>query len=615
MANLLVDERDHQFVLYEMLDVAELCKTERYAEHSQQMFDIVRETAYKMAQNDVWPTFQEGDRVGGAKLVDGQARLPECFREPYKKFVRDGWLSLDIPYEHGGQQLPHCVSLSAMEVFTAANPSFVFLTYCAPVAGKMIQNFGTDRQRKLYMEPLYDGRWGGTMCLTESDAGSDVGALVTTAYPMEDGRYKIKGTKIFITNGDQDINPNIVHPVLARIEGEVPGTKGISIFIVPKFTVSEEGAIGESNDVLTGSVEHKLGMKASATCTLNFGENDNCVGELMGEKNSGMKVMFQMMNEARIAVGLQGVAQASASYLHALKYTKERLQGTAIENFKDPAAPKVPIIKHADVRRMLMSMKSNVEGMRALLFYSSYCFDKHLTTEGDESTNWLDRLELLTPIVKAYSTDKGFRVCETGMQIHGGYGYCQEFPMEQFLRDVKIGSIYEGTNGIQSMDLLVRKLGMKGGSVLMGFFGEIEKVIKENSEGTLAAESAILKKAMDVFGEVSMHLMGEFQNGKLAETLLNATAVLDLMGDLTLGWLLLWQAGIAQKKVDELAPGAQGEDLEAACEKSEAVAFYTGKVATAKFFINRVVTLAPSKAEVIKNPDNSALTVPDAAFG
>lgn len=614
MANLLVDERDHRFVLFEMLKVQELCKTEKYKEHSEQLFDILLETAYKMGQNDIWPTYQEGDKLGGAQMIDGKVILPECFRAPYEKFKRDGWLTLDMPFEFEGQQMPHSVSLAAMEVFTAANPAFTFLAYCGPVAGKLIQNFGTDRQRKLYMEPLYSGIWGGTMCLTEPDAGSDVGSLTTTAIPMDDGRYKIRGSKIFITNGDHNMNENIVHPVLARIEGDPAGTKGISIFIVPKNAVNEDGSMGDSNDVQTVSVEHKLGIKSSPTCQLNFGDDDNCIGELLGEKQAGLKIMFQMMNEARIAVGLQGVAQGSASYLHALKYAKERIQGVSMEKFKDPKARKVEIINHPDVRRMLLGMKSTVEGMRALLYYAAYCLDKTATTEEKESKRWAERLELLTPIVKAYCSDNGFRVCETGIQILGGYGYCQEFPMEQFLRDAKIGSIYEGTNGIQSIDLLARKLGLKGGQVLMAFLAEIGELASKHMEGTLSEEAKILDKTREIFAEIAMHLMMAFQSGKLAHTLLNATAVLDLMGDLTLGWLLLWQAGLAEEKLVEIAPNLTGKDLADACENSEDVAFYTGKIAAAKFFINRVLTMAPGKAEVIKNQDTAALTIPETAF-
>lgn len=611
MANLLVDERDHKFVLYEMLSVDKLVQTERYQEHSVETFDMLLETAYKMSQADIWPTYQQGDHEGGAKLVDGQAIIPECLRIPYEKFVADGWLTLDVDFEYGGQQIPLCVSTAAMEAFMAANPAFVFLVYSAIGAGRLIQNFGTEEQKKKYMEPLYDGRWGGTMCLTEPGAGSDVGAILTTATPLGDGTYKISGSKTFITNGDQNINENIVHPVLARIVGDVPGTKGISIFIVPKIRVNDDGSLGKPNDVITSSVEKKMGIKASPTCTLNFGDNDDCIGELLGEERWGMKIMFQMMNEARIIVGLQGVAHSSASFLHAKNYAKERLQGSSIENFKDPTASRVPIIQHPDVRRNLMIMKSYSEGMRALLLYCSYCLDRHMTEEGEQAEYWHNRLDLLTPIVKAYCSDMGFRMCEIGVQVYGGYGFIQEYPVEQFLRDCKIASIYEGANGIQAMDLVGRKLGLNGGQVLMTLLNEISQTAQEQTDGPLAGEAEILNKAREMFGEVAMHLMMSFQQGKLKQTLLAATPVLELMGDVVLGWFHLWQAGIAQKKLDELVKDA---DLQELCENNADVAFYTGKVSSAKFFINKILTLAPGKATSIKNEDDSAVSIPEEAI-
>ncbi len=614
MANLLVDERDHRFVLYEMLDVAGLCKSARYGEHTPETFDMVLDAAYKMALNQVWPTYQEGDHSGGAVLVDGQVTLPECFREPFQRFAQDGWLSVDVEFEHGGQQMPQCVTIAAMEVFMAANPAFTFLVFGCTGAGRMIQNFGTDRQKKLYMEPLYEGRWGGTMALTEPGAGSDVGAIRTTAVPMDDGRYKIRGNKIFITNGDQNLTPNIVHPVLARIEGDPPGTKGISIFIVPKVRMEEDGSLGEDNDVVIGNVEKKMGLKASPTCTMNFGDSDGCIGELLGEPSKGMRIMFQMMNEARILVGLQGVAHASAAYLHSREYTKERFQGSALENMRDPTAPRVPIIQHPDVRRMLMTMKGYAEGMRALALYAAYCVDRHLTEEGDEAEAWHNRLELLTPIVKAYSSDMGFRMCEMAVQTYGGYGYCQEYPVEQFLRDCKIASIYEGTNGIQAMDLLGRKIGMHGGKPLMALLEEIAGLAKRLEGGPLAGEAEIVARGAKELGDTAMHLLTSFQQGKLGLTLSNACPVLELMGDVLLGWLLLWQAEIAAGKLEELAPGAAGADLEALCEKNADVAFYTGKVATARFFIRKVASLASAKAAAIRDSDESAVSVPEAAL-
>jgi alkylation response protein AidB-like acyl-CoA dehydrogenase len=614
MANVLVDERDHRFVMQEMLEVQKLCQTERFKEHSPETFEMILDAGYKMALNEIWPTYQEGDHSGGAKLVNGRVVLPECFVGPYQKFVEGGWLTLEILSEHGGQQMPMSVAIGAMEAFVAANPAFFFLTFGAIGAGRLVENFGDDRQRRLYMEPLYEGRWGGTMALTEPGAGSDVGALRTTATRLPDGRFKIEGTKVFISNGDQNLTENVVHPVLARIEGDPPGTKGISIFLVPRIRVNEDGSLGEYNDIATANIEKKMGLKASPTCLLNFGENGECIGELLGEERAGMRIMFQMMNEARIHVGLQGLGHSSAAFLHARNYAKERLQGSSVENMKDPKAPRVPIIQHPDVRRMLLSMKSTTEGMRALIFYASYCVDKMHTTEGEEAARWDERLALLTPVVKAYCSDQGFRVCETAIQIYGGYGFCQEYPVEQFLRDCKVASIYEGCNGIQAMDLIGRKLGIRGGQALFELLTEIGELADRHAQGPLAQEAAILAKAKEVFGDVAMHLMTSARSGGFKQTLVNACPVLELMGDLLLGWLLLWQAGIAQANLEKLAPGAEDAKLDELCGKSSDIAYYIGKLATARFFLHRVLALAAGKAEVIKGTDDAAVWVPEVAI-
>jgi len=452
------------------------------------------------------------------------------------------------------------------------------------------------------------------MALTEPGAGSDVGAIRTTAVPLGDGKYKIRGNKIFITNGDQNLTPNVVHPTLARIEGDPPGTRGISIFIVPKVRVEEDGSLGESNDVVIGNVEKKMGLKASPTCTINFGDGDGCIGELLGEPSKGMRIMFQMMNEARILIGLQGVAHASAAYLHAREYARERLQGSSLENMRDATAPRVSIIHHPDVRRMLLTMKSYAEGMRALALYAAYCVDRHLAEEGDEAERWHGRLELLTPIVKAYGSDMGFRMCEMGVQVYGGYGYCQEYPVEQFLRDCKIASIYEGTNGIQAMDLLGRKIGMGGGKPYMALLEEIGGLATRLADGPLAAEAEIVGRGARELGDTAMHLLTSFQQGKLGLTLASACPFLELMGDVLLGWLLLWQADIAYGKQQEMAPGASGADLDARCEKNADLAFYTGKVATARFFIRKVVSMAAAKAAAIRDEDDSLVSVPESAI-
>ncbi|MDQ7782670.1 MAG: acyl-CoA dehydrogenase family protein, partial [Desulfomonilaceae bacterium] len=361
MVNLVVDERDAKFVLYEQLNIEELAQSEKYSEYSREMCDMILDAAQKLAENELWPARTAGD-VEGVTLRDGNAVVPKSFHDAYSHFRDGGWMSLSVAPEHGGQGCPIALYCGAMEMFVAANLAFMAYPGLTTGAARLVQDYGTDEQRRTYMDRMYSGEWGGTMCLTEPQAGSDVGALRTRAKHNSDGTYSITGNKIFITSGDHDLTENIVHLVLARIEGAPPGTKGISIFIVPKKRM-ENGALVD-NDITTGSVEKKLGLHGSATCALNFGEKDGCIGYLLGNENGGMRIMFDMMNEARLGVGLQGLAQASGAYMHALRYADERIQGPVFSSMRDPSAPKIPIIEHPDVRRMLLWMKSVTEGIR-----------------------------------------------------------------------------------------------------------------------------------------------------------------------------------------------------------------------------------------------------------
>ena len=373
MANLLVDERDVKFVLYEQLNIEELCQSEKYAEFSREMFDMVLDAAQKLAEKELFPTNRDGD-AKGVVLENGQVKVPESFHAAYRYYCEGGWAALPIDQEKGGQGFPSVVYCATMELFVAANQALMMYPGLTIGSARLLEIYGTEEQQRTYMDKMYTGEWTGTMCLTEPQAGSDVGALRTKAVKRPDGSYSITGNKIFISAGDHDLTENIIHMVLARIEGAPAGTKGISIFVVPKKRI-ENGELVD-NDVITAAVEKKMGIHASATCALNFGEKDNCIGYLLGEENQGMRIMFNMMNEARLAVGFQGLAQASAAYMHALRYAKERYQGPEISSMKDPTAPKVPIIEHPDVRRMLMWMKSVTEGIRALLYYAGYCEDR-----------------------------------------------------------------------------------------------------------------------------------------------------------------------------------------------------------------------------------------------
>lgn len=616
MANLLVDERDVRFVLYEQLNIEELCQSERYSEFSREMFDMVLDAALKLAERVLAPTNAKGD-AEGVRLESGQVYVPECFHEAYRQYCDGGWAALPVSQENGGQGFPNVMYCATMELFGSANQAFMMYPGLTIGAARLIEKYGTEEQKRTYMDNMYTGTWCGTMCLTEPQAGSDVGALRTKATRNSDGTYRISGNKIFISAGDHDLAENIVHMVLARVEGAPQGTKGISIFIVPKKRI--ENGVLVDNDVVPTAVEKKMGIHGSATCALNFGEKDNCIGYLLGKENEGMKIMFNMMNEARLAVGFQGLAQASASYMYALRYAKDRYQGSDITMMKDPTAPKVPIIQHPDVRRMLMWMKSVTEGIRALLYYAGYCEDRvHIAKTEEEAAKYQGFLDILIPVCKAWSSDMGFRVTELGIQIHGGYGYCREYPVEQFMRDCKIASIYEGTNGIQALDLVGRKLGYKQGALFKSIVAETGNIVK------LAKKNYRLKDIVDPFDDARRQLIEVtryFGLKSITEDfmtpILYATPYLELFGDVAVGFMLLWQAIIADRRLEELYSDAKASTPELKAEllqTNRSAAFYRGKVASAQFFANTILSLAKGKARAIMSGERSAIDLPEESF-
>ncbi len=616
MANLLVDERDMKFVLYEQLNIEELCETERYGEYSREMFDMVLDMATKLGEKELWPANAEGDAIG-VQLEDGRVTVPPSFHAAYAKYCEGAWLSLSVEQEAGGQGFPSVLNCATMELHIAANQALLMYPGLAIGAARLIEKYGTEHQKRTYMDNMYSGLWGGTMCLTEPQAGSDVGALRTKAVKRPDGSYSISGTKIFISSGDHDLTENIVHMVLARVEGAPAGTKGISIFIVPKKRIENGGLV--DNDVITAAIEKKMGIHGSSTCALNFGEKDNCVGFLLGEENEGMRIMFNMMNEARLAVGIQGLAQASGAYMHALRYAKERYQGPDISRMKDATAPKIPIIQHPDVRRMLMWMKAMTEGIRGLVYYAGYCEDRVKTAQTEEeAAKYQGFLDILIPVCKAYATDMGFRVTELSIQIHGGYGYCREYPVEQFMRDCKISSIYEGTNGIQALDLVGRKLGFQQGALFRSIVGETGNLLKN------AKKNYRLKDIVEPFAEARAQLIEVtryFGLKSITEDfmvpVLYATPYLELFGDVAVGFMLLWQAVIADRRLEEIYSDSKADTPEKRAEvvrTNRSAAFYRGKVASAEFFANTILSLAKGKARAIMSGETSAIDLPEESF-
>ena len=616
MANLLVDERDVKFVLYEQLNIEQLSNTAKYAEYSKDMYDMVLEQAWKLAENELAPANRKGD-VEGCVYQDGVVRVPESYHRAWDMYRQGGWLAIADEVEVGGQGLPVAVSLAVIESFGAANWSLIMFPGLTHGAARLVEIFGTEEQKKLFMGKLYSGEWGGTMCLTEPHAGTDVGALRTKAVRNGNGTYHISGSKIFISCGEHDLTENIVHMVLARVEGSPPGTKGISIFIVPKLR-PENGQL-VANDVTCGGIEHKLGIHGSPTTLLNFGENNECIGFLLGEENRGMHIMFQMMNEARLFVGMQGLSHATASYLAALQFAKERIQGTEVTRMKDPTAPRVAIINHPDVRRMLMFMKSFTEGLRALLYYVGFCEDMiRSTTSDEEKEKYQDFVDILIPVCKAYGSDMGFRVCETAIQVLGGYGYCQEYPVEQFLRDCKIASIYEGTNGIQALDLVGRKLVVKRGRLFKRLIGETEDFLEwAHKNFELRELVASFEAAREQLIQVTKYFGLKGMTADYIEPLLYATPYLELFGDVALGFVLLWQALIAHRRLQEIYLDAGAKDSESQREvlsTNRSAAFYRGKIASAEFFITNVLSLSKGKAKAIMSGQRAAVDIPEESF-
>jgi len=619
MGNGLVSLRDQQFILFEQIGIEKLFEKEQYADYSKDVVLMMQNEAEKMAVNVLLPTYAEGDKEACHLDKDGQVRVPKCFHDAFKKYCAGGWLAPMKSPEFGGQGTPIVVSTACTELFSSANVAFLLYAGLTLGAGGLVEHYGTEEQKNKYMYKLFAGEWGGTMCLTEPGAGSDVGALKTTAKRLPDGKFLITGTKCFISSGDQDITPNIIHPVLARIEGDPPGTGGISIFIVPKYKVNDDGTIGESNDVKTGNVEHKMGIRGSATCTLNFGDEGKCIGELLGNERQGMRIMFQLMNEARLEVGIQGLGHASAALEHAVQYAKERIQSTPVWEMKNPEAKAVPIIMHPDVRRDLLWMKAYVEGIRALNFYTAYCLDMaKVGGTPEERAKYQGLAELLTPVCKAYSSDMACLVTSKAVDVYGGYGYCQEYPVEQYMRDCKIACLYEGTNGIQSLDLVGRKLGMNKGMNTMNMMGEIDATVRKiKTIADLQKYGAKLEEAYNAVVDLTMTFAALGKSSSFLIPILNASPYLELFGDVLLGHFLLQAAAISREKLDAIF-AAKGADTigkkRALVHTDQDVAFYEGKIASAKFFALEVLSSVKAKCETIKIGDKTPIEMAIESF-
>ena len=561
---------DFKFLYHEFLDLDECRALPSMAEATPDVIDAVLEEAARISEEVLLPLNEVGDREG-CRFDGGKVATPTGFNKAYKAYTEGGWTGLTTDPEYGGQGLPSFVGLGLSEMINAANPSFAAYPGLTHGAYEVIHHHGTDAQKKKFLPPMVEGRWTGTMNLTESHCGTDLGMIRTRAEKRDDGRYAISGTKIWISAGEHDLADNIIHLVLARTPDAPAGTRGISLFIVPKYQVNEDGSPGEPNGVRCGGLDHKMGMQASATCEMIY---ENAIGEIVGEENRGLANMFTMMNAARLVTGLQGLGMAAVAQQNAAAYALERLQGRALDGAKYPDQPADPIIVHPDVRRMLLIGKASVEGARALGLYTGVQLEleqHHPDAEVRERAgHWV---ALMTPIIKAYFTDLGSEVANLGMQVHGGAGYIVDTGVEQFARDVRITQIYEGTNGVQALDLVGRKLVANSGETLKSFFTHAEKLIAETPEPELTEFVTPLKEALGRLQQVTAWIYQQMANDP-REAGAASSDYLRMFALTAMAFVWTRQAAVAQRKLSEGAGRAK---------------FYQGKLDTARFFMTRML--------------------------
>ncbi len=601
MAQIVADRRDVDFVLHEQLEVEQLSKFDEFSDFNKKTVDLVVSEARNLAIKELYPCMKEADEQG-CTFDNGTVKVPKVFHRVYDLFKEGEWIAMCDNPEYGGQGMPATVALAANNYFNGANYPFMLHNILSHGAGKLVERFGTDKQKELFLEKMYRGEWGGSMLLTEPEAGSDVGALTTKAVKNDDDTYSITGNKIFISSGDNDLVDNIIHPVLARIEGAPEGTSGISLFLVPKFWINDDGSTGEFNDIVCTGIEEKMGIHGSPTCSMALGGKNQCRGTLLGKENKGMMAMFVMMNEARLHVGMQGFSCASASYLNALNYARERVQGKNLKAAKD--SPAVPIIQHPDIRRTLLTMKSYSEGMRSILFYVGMLEDT-ITISKDKAKKARNQglIDVLIPVAKGYITDRAFEMCSLGVQVFGGYGFTKEYPQEQLLRDCKITQIYEGTNGIQAMDLLARKLFLNKGESFKDLIDEIQKTIdKAAGMPNLKSLAKNLDSAIGRLKQTAKSIGKTLGSENMMNAFANATPFLDVTGDVIMAWMLLWRAVVANEKLEQKP-------------KKKDIDFYDGMLKSAQFFINTVLPVSKGKMDAVLLNDTAILEISEAAFG
>ena len=600
MSETLLSSRNLAFELYEVLDAEGLTRRERFAEHNRETFDAAIGTARSIAEKYFAPHNRKGDE-NEPRYENAQAILIPEVKPAVDAFLEAGFLNAARSFEAGGMQLPTLLSQACFAHFQAANAATTSYPFLTMGAANLIESFGTDEQKQRFLQPMIDGRFFGTMALTEPHAGSSLSDIRTRAEPASDGTYRLKGNKIFISGGDHPLSENIVHMVLAKLPDAPPGVKGISLFIVPKFLVNDDGTLGERNDVLLAGLFHKMGWRGTTSTALNFGDNGKCVGYLVGKPHHGLSYMFQMMNEARIGVGMGAVMLGYAGYLYSLEYARERPQGR-VPDSKDPSTAPVAIIQHADVRRMLLTQKSYVEGAFDLGLYAARLFDDTTTLDTEaERKQAHELLDLLTPIVKSWPSEFCLKANELAIQILGGHGYTREYPVEQYYRDNRLNPIHEGTHGIQSLDLLGRKLAQNGGAGLK----QLIRLIANTAERATAYESLTalrepLEKLVARLQAVTIGLLTDLAQGKINSSLANSALYLKVFGHTVIGWRWLEQAIRAEEGL------AKGNAADAD--------FYKGKLQAARYFLTWEVPGCHHELALLEARDETCLAMQDGWF-
>ena len=572
--------RDMQFVLHDLLSLQNYSNLPGFEDASPDLIDQILEEGGKFASEVLFPLNKVGDEQGCIRNADASVKTPDGFPEAYKQLVENGWPLLSVDPEMGGQGLPHVLNLAFVEMLASSNMAFAGYPGLTHGAFQALMEGGSDALKQKYGPKMASAEWAGTMNLTEPHCGTDLGMMKTKAVPNGDGSYKITGQKIWISGGEQDLTENIIHLVLAKIDGAPEGIKGVSLFVVPKFLVNDDGTLGARNEVSCGGLEEKMGFHGNATCVMNY---DGATGWLVGDEHKGMRTMFVMMNEARLGVGLQGLALSEVSYQNAVDFAKERLQGRSLTGVKNADGPADPIIVHPDVRRMLMDTKAFIEGARAFAYWTALHGDLlHKSPDEKVREKAGDYMALMTPVIKAFLTDRGLDACNDGMQLHGGSGYTQEWGMEQFVRDVRISLIYEGTNGVQALDLVGRKLAANGGRAVFTFFAEIDDFIGENDNNEdLKPFIESLRSAKAQLQEGTTWLMENgmknFDNAGAA-----SSDYLQLFGLTAFAYMWTKMAKVALEKRNGGDP------------------FYETKLKTGRYFMDRVLPEAASHLAKVK---------------